>query len=37
MLALEAIKARHGDCLIVHWGAAHAPELVLIDGGPDRV
>jgi hypothetical protein len=37
MLALEAIKARHGDCLILHWGLAHAPELVLVDGGPDRV
>jgi glyoxylase-like metal-dependent hydrolase (beta-lactamase superfamily II) len=37
MLALEAVKARHGDCLLLHWGTPDTPELVLIDGGPDRV
>lgn len=33
MFALEALKARHGDCLLLHWGDAH---VALIDGGPDR-
>jgi beta-lactamase superfamily II metal-dependent hydrolase len=37
MLALEVVKARHGDCLILQWGPADKRELVLIDGGPDRV
>ena len=37
MLALEAVRARHGECLILHWGTASNPDLVLIDGGPDLV
>src|SRR5260370_14165027 len=37
MLALEAVRARHGDCLVLHWGSANNPDLVLIDGGPDLV
>jgi hypothetical protein len=37
MFALEAIKAKHGDCLLLHWGTANDPKLALIDGGPNRV
>jgi hypothetical protein len=31
--SLEVIRARKGDCLILHYGTAE-PRLVLIDGGP---
>ncbi|MCG8457050.1 MAG: hypothetical protein MI919_12285, partial [Holophagales bacterium] len=34
---LEAIRARHGDCLILHYGPEERPELILIDGGPSKV
>jgi len=37
MFALETIKAKHGDCLLLHWGTAAAPKIGLIDGGPDTV
>ncbi len=36
MFTLEALKARHGDCLLLHWGDPDQPHLALIDGGPDR-
>lgn len=36
MFKLEALKARHGDCLILQWGTAESPRLCVIDGGPDR-
>lgn len=34
MFILEALKAKHGDCLLLHWGTKAAPGLMLIDGGP---
>ena len=34
MFMIEAVKAKHGDCLLLHWGAG---KLALIDGGPDTV
>ena len=34
MFQLEALKARHGDCLLLHWGEFETPRLGLIDGGP---
>lgn len=34
---LEAVPARYGDCLLLHYGTADAPGLSLIDGGPDQV
>ena len=35
MLKLEFLPARHGDSLLVRWGA---PEhIMLVDGGPDQV
>ncbi len=37
MFALEALKAKHGDCLLLHWGKANDPHLALIDGGPAGV
>lgn len=37
MVALEALRARHGDCLLLHFGSATEPGLVLIDGGPSGV
>ena len=34
---LEALPARYGDCLLLHYGDAAKPGLVLIDGGPGKV
>jgi hypothetical protein len=33
MFKLEAIKARHGDCLLLHWGDEADRKTALIDGG----
>jgi hypothetical protein len=34
LFSLEALKAEHGDCLLLHWGTGAAPRRLLIDGGP---
>jgi hypothetical protein len=34
---LEALEARHGDCLLLHHGDAGAPGLIVVDGGPSGV
>lgn len=34
---LEALPARYGDCLLLHYGSAQKPGLALIDGGPSQV
>jgi beta-lactamase superfamily II metal-dependent hydrolase len=34
---LEALPARHGDCLLLHYGTAADPRTLLIDGGPSAV
>ncbi|CUS44448.1 MAG: hypothetical protein V4610_16270 [Pseudomonadota bacterium] len=34
---LEPLAARHGDCLLLHYGPAAAPGTILIDGGPSQV
>lgn len=34
---LEAVPARYGDCLLLHYGTAAKPGLMLIDGGPSQV
>jgi hypothetical protein len=34
---LEALPARYGDCLLLHYGESDKPGLVLIDGGPGKV
>jgi beta-lactamase superfamily II metal-dependent hydrolase len=37
MFLLEALQAKHGDCLILHYGPDDDPSLILIDGGPETV
>lgn len=34
---LEFLNAKHGDCLLLHYGPASQPRLIVIDGGPDTV
>lgn len=36
-LTLEALPARYGDCLLLHYGSDEKPGLILIDGGPGKV
>jgi beta-lactamase superfamily II metal-dependent hydrolase len=36
LLTLEALKAKEGDCLLLHWGTVASPRLAVIDGGPGR-
>lgn len=33
MFRLEALRARQGDCLLLHYGDDNAPKRILIDGG----
>src|SRR3989304_7580903 len=33
----EAREAKHGDCLILHFGTRREPRFILIDGGPSGV
>jgi hypothetical protein len=37
LFSLDVIRARKGDCLIVHYGSKDDPRLVMIDGGPRGV
>jgi len=37
IFSLDVRRARKGDCLLLHFGSAAAPGLVLIDGGPKAV
>jgi beta-lactamase superfamily II metal-dependent hydrolase len=37
MFKLEAMSAKHGDALLLHYGAGAAAKLVLIDAGPAGV
>ena len=37
MFALDVLKARHGDCMVLHCGGESQPETILIDGGPSKV
>ncbi len=37
IFTLEALQARHGDCLILHYGPTTGPQFMLIDGGPAGV
>ncbi|MFV2071842.1 MAG: hypothetical protein ACC742_04210 [Thermoanaerobaculales bacterium] len=34
---LEALQAKHGDSLLLHYGDPTSPRLIVIDGGPSRV
>lgn len=35
MLALHALQAKFGDCLLVEYGTRDDPRFALVDGGPD--
>ena len=37
MFTLEALHAKHGDALLLHFGSADDPHLIVIDGGPGGV
>jgi hypothetical protein len=37
IFTLEALKAQHGDCLLLHYGKDDDPRLILVDGGPSPV
>lgn len=37
VFSLEALRARHGDSLIVHFGDPDKPRTIVIDGGPSGV
>lgn len=37
IFSLDVVRARKGDCLILHYGDKKDPRLVLIDGGPKSV
>jgi hypothetical protein len=34
---LEALEAKHGDALLLHYGTKKSPKLIVIDGGPPGV
>lgn len=37
IFTLEALQAKHGDSLLLHYGKETSPELIIIDGGPGGV
>lgn len=37
LFSLEALEARHGDALLLHYGDPTSPSLILVDGGPRGV
>lgn len=37
LFTLEALRAKHGDALLLHFGDAASPGLIVIDGGPSGV
>lgn len=37
IFTLEALQAKHGDCLILHYGRSERPRFIVIDGGPAGV
>jgi hypothetical protein len=34
IFTLEALEAKHGDALLLHWGPKDDPMLAVLDGGP---
>jgi hypothetical protein len=34
IFTLEALEAKHGDSLLLHYGTKSSPKLVVVDGGP---
>jgi hypothetical protein len=37
VFTLEALEAKHGDSLLLHYGPLTSPRLIVIDGGPAGV
>ena len=37
LFSLDVLRARKGDCLMLHYGSEDDPHLILIDGGPSDV
>jgi Metallo-beta-lactamase superfamily len=37
IFSLEALRARHGDSLLLHYGSKRDPKLIVVDGGPSGV
>ncbi|MCG8369843.1 MAG: hypothetical protein MJA32_04945 [Proteobacteria bacterium] len=37
MFSFEALKAKHGDALLVHYGPEDNPRMIVVDGGPSGV
>jgi len=37
LFTVEALRARHGDSLIIHFGDTEKPRLIVVDGGPSGV
>lgn len=37
IFTLEALQAKHGDALFLHYGKATSPQLIVIDGGPSGI
>jgi len=37
IFTLEVIQAKHGDCLLLHYGSKNDPKTIVIDGGPAGV
>ena len=37
VFSMDVIRARKGDCLMLHYGSPDDPHLVMIDGGPKSV
>lgn len=35
IFSLEVLRARHGDCLLLHFGTTARPQIAIIDGGAD--
>ena len=37
IFSLEVLQAKHGDCLILHFGNKKDPNIIVVDGGPGGV
>ena len=37
IFTLEVVEAKHGDCLLLHYGSSKNPKTIVIDGGPAGV
>jgi hypothetical protein len=37
IFSLEALEAKHGDALLLHYGSVRDPQVIVIDGGPKGV